>query len=75
MSRFIRTFVGDSVSELAEAANCLAEKEKLLIISAGISFSGSGRTYELPVLTVVFERTAAKPRKAKRTTEGGGEDA
>ena len=74
MNRFIKTFVGDSVHDLADQANTLAEDEKLLIVSAEISFSGAGRTYELPVLTVVFERTAVKPRR-KRTTEGGDEDA
>ena len=71
MNRFVKAFVSDSVSDLCDKANQLAEQEKLLIVSAHISFSGSGRTYEMPVLTVVFERGEAKGRKPSKKDGGG----
>ena len=77
MNRFIKTFAGwRSVAETAEAANKYADEEKLLIVTANITFSGAGRVYEDPVMTVVYERTETKPRKPRKKAEeiGNGVD-
>ncbi len=69
MNRFIKTFVGKSLSEITDKATELAEKEKLTIISAMISFSGAGTVSEIPVLTVVFERESKARRPRKKSEE------
>ena len=75
MNRFIRTFAGwRSVAETAEAANAYAEEEKLIIVSAALAFSGAGRTYEDPVMTVVYERNEMKVRKPRKKAKDDGEN-
>ena len=77
MNRFIKTFVdvkGRSVANLAEQANKLAKEEKLTIVSAQLVFSGVGRTYEEPVLTVVFEKVETKTRKPRKKAGEVSED-
>ena len=49
---------------MAEEANKFAEEQKLLIVSAQLTYSGMGRTYEEPVLVVVYEKVKA-PRKLR----------
>ena len=72
INTFIKTFVGRSVLEVAEAANAYAKSEKLEIVSAQISFSGAGRTFEEPVLVVVYEKI--KPKRTRKMPDGKEDD-
>lgn len=75
MNRFIKAFVDTNirgVATLVERANQLAEEEKLTIVSAQLVFSGAGRTYEEPVLVVVYE-SEKPPRKPRKKAEESGD--
>lgn len=72
MNRFVKTFVGRGVLEVTDSANAYAKSEKLEIVTAQLSFSGSGRTFEEPVLTVVFEKI--KPKRTRKMPGGKEED-
>ena len=65
MSTFIKTFVDDSTEDLATRANNYARENKLEIVNASISFTGAGKTYERPVMTVVYEDQKSKRKSAK----------
>lgn len=69
MDRFIKTFVDDSTADVAEAANQYASDNGLIVVSAQLCFSGAGRTYEMPVLTVIFERGEVKVRRSRKKAE------
>ena len=67
MNRFIKTFVGRGTVEVTDKANEFARENKLEIVTANMSFSGAGRTYEEPVLVVVFDEE--KPKRARKKIE------
>lgn len=69
MDRFIKTFVDASTADVAEAANQYASDNGLIIFSAQLCFSGAGRTYEMAVLTVIFERGEVKVRRSRKKAE------
>ena len=70
MNTFIKVFVGSSTADLAEAANEYARANKLEIVTASFAFSGAGRVFETPVLTVVYE----KPKRARKKADGKEEE-
>lgn len=70
MNTFIKVFVGSSTADLAEAANEFAKANKLEIVTANFAFSGAGRVFEIPVLTVVYE----KPKRARKKADGKEEE-
>ena len=69
MNRFIKTFVDNSARDVADRANEYAEAEKLVIVSAQLTFADAGHTYEKAVLVVVYE-SEKPPRKPRKKTEG-----
>lgn len=70
MSSFIKHFVGDSTADLCDEANEYAKANKLEIVTANFSFSGAGKIFERPVLTVVYE----KPKRARKKADGKEEE-
>ena len=53
---------------MAEAANEYGKANKLEIVTASFSFSGAGKIFEEPVLTVVYD--ASKPKRARKKADG-----
>ena len=72
MSSFIKHFVGDSTAELCDEANEYAKANKLEIVTANFSFSGAGKIFERPVLTVVYD--TSKPKRARKKADGKEEE-
>lgn len=72
MNTFIKVFVGRSTADLTEAANEYARANKLEIVTAQLSFSGAGKVFEEPVLTVVYEKL--KPKRTKKMPDGKEEE-
>jgi hypothetical protein len=56
MNRYILTFRGENIESVKCYANDHAAESGDTIISADLSFTGSGTAFESPVLTCVFER-------------------
>lgn len=72
MNTFIKVFVGSSTADLAEAANEYARANKLEIVTANFSFTGAGKVFEAPVLTVVYD--TSKPKRARKKADGKEEE-
>jgi hypothetical protein len=67
MNTYIKIYHGNNTDMLEYQANKDAKANGAEIISASLSFSGGGRPYEEPILTVVFE----KKQKKKKPAESG----
>lgn len=61
--RYIKIFRAIEIPVIEHAANREATESGAEIISATLCFAGAGRTYEEPVLTVVFEKKDGKRAK------------
>lgn len=67
INTYVKIFRGYKVELLSDEANVYGENRSSEIVSAQLSFYGSGKTYEEAILTVVYKKT--RDRKSKKANE------